>query len=135
MGLMIVSFAFCLAICGTAFLGVFVYKLDQAPEMLPRMRLVNRVLMGITVVALVIGMTLSYIFDPPTADWCQFIALALLALTMLFLAAQGFGIGFQQMDEDGVGFLRFFQLGSAIVFVMAFAPAFVAFITFSTRLQ
>jgi hypothetical protein len=135
MGLLIVSFVFILAICGTAFLGVFVYKLDQTPEMLPRMRQVNRVLMGITVVALMVGMLLSLLLDPPLADWCQFIALALLALTMLFLAAQGFGIGFQQMDEDGVGFLRFFQLGSAIVFVMAFVPAFVAFITFSTRLQ
>lgn len=135
MGLLILSFVVCLAICGTAFLGVFIYKLDQTPEMVPRMRRFNRRMVVITVLILVAGINLSLFLDPPLADWCQFGALVALAAMMLFLAAQGFGIGFQQMDEDGVGFLRFFQLGSAIVFCMAFVPAFVAFITYSTRLQ
>lgn len=135
MGLLFVTFVFALAICGTAFLGVFVYKLDQTPEMSPRLQRFNRAVLAVTGIVLVAGFILSSLADPPMADWGQFVALAALALLMLFLAAQGFGIGFQQMDEDGVGFLRFFQIGSAIVFCMAFVPAFVAFITYSTRLQ
>ena len=135
MGLLILSFVYILGIIGTAFLGVFFYRLDTAPEMTPTMRQVNRMLLVITGLVVVSGMALSFIAEEPLADWGQFVSLAGLALMMLFLAAQGFGIGFRQMDEDGVGFLRFFQLGSAIIFVLAFAPAFVAFVTFSTKLQ
>lgn len=134
MGLLVLSFVYILAIFATAFLGVFIYKLDQTPEMSLRMRLVNRTLIGITLAVVIVGLTLSVLTDPPLADYSSVAALATLAVTLLFLAAQGFGIGFQQMDEDGVGFLRFFQIGSAIVFVMAFVPAFVAYITFSTKL-
>jgi hypothetical protein len=134
MGLLILSFVFILAIFGTAFLGVFIYKLDQTPEMTPRMRLINRALVVVAGVILTGGLAVSSIADRPLADWGQFVSLAVLAIMMLFLAAQGFGIGFQQMEEDGIGFLRFFQIGSAIVFCMAFVPAFVAFITYSTKL-
>ena len=135
MGLLYLSFVFILAIFGTAFLGVFIYKLDQTPEMSPRLRQVNRAFEAVTGLILIVGLVISATADPPLADWGQFVSLVSLAVLMLFLAAQGFGIGFQQMDEDGIGFLRFFQLGSAIIFCMAFVPAFIAFITYSTKLN
>ena len=135
MGLLFLSFVCILAIFGTAFPVAFIYKLDQTPEMPPRMRLINRALIALAGVILIAGLAASSFADPPLADWGQFVSLATLAVVMLFLAAQGFGIGFQQMEEDGIGFLRFFQIGSAIVFCMAFVPAFIAFITYSTRLN
>lgn len=135
MGLLFLSFVLVLAICGTAFLVVFVYRLDQTPEMPPRMRQINRALLAVAGVILVGCLVISSLADNSLADWSQFVSLVTLAVVMLLLAAQGFGIGFQQMDEDGVGFLRFFQLGSAIIFCMAFVPAFIAFITYSTKLS
>lgn len=134
MDYLFLGFVAFLVIIGTIFLGVFVYRLDRTPEMTPRLRRVNRTLVVLTALVLAVGLALSLLAAAPLADWGLFAALTGLAVLMLLLAAQGFGIGFQQMDEDGIGFLRFFQLGSAIVFCMAFVPAFIAFITYSTRL-
>ena len=135
MDYLFLGFVTFLILIGTAFLGVFVYRLDRTPEMTPRLRRVNRLLVGLTGFILVVGLVLAFTMAAPLADWGLFTALSALAVFMVLLAAQGFGIGFQQMDEDGIGFLRFFQLGSAIIFCMAFAPAFIAFITYSTRLK
>ncbi len=135
MDFLFLGFVTFLILIGTAFLGFFVYRLDQTPEMTPRLRRVNRLLVGLTGVILVVGLILAFMAAGSLADWGLFAALSAMAVLMILLAAQGFGIGFQQMDADGIGFLRFFQLGSAIVFCMAFAPAFIAFITYSTRLH
>lgn len=135
MDYLFLGFVIFLILIGTAFLGVFVYRLDRTPEMTPRLRRVNRLLVGLTGLILVVGLGLAFTAAAPLADWGLFAALSALAVLMVMLAAQGFGIGFQQMDEDGIGFLRFFQLGSAIIFCMAFVPAFIAFITYSTRLK
>jgi hypothetical protein len=135
MDFLFLGFVVFLLIIGITFLGVFVYRLDRTPEMTPRLRRINRLLVGLTGLILAGGLGLGFTAAAPLADWSLFIALVALAFLMVVLAAQGFGIGFQQMDEDGVGFLRFFQMGSAIIFCMAFVPAFIAFITYSTRLQ
>jgi uncharacterized protein YacL len=135
MDYLFLGFVLLLVVLGTAFLAVFVYKLDRTPEMTRTMRRVNRLLLGLTGLILVAGLSLAFTMAAPLADWSLFVALTALAVLMILLAAQGFGIGFQQMDEDGVGFLRFFQLGSAIILCMSFVPAFIAFITYSTRLQ
>lgn len=135
MDLLFLGFVTFLIIIGTGFLGVFIYRLDRTPEMTPRLRRINRWLVGLTGLILLGGLGLAFTVAAPLRDWGLFSALAALALLMVLLAAQGFGIGFQQMDEDGIGFLRFFQMGSAIIFCMAFVPAFIAFITYSTRLK
>lgn len=124
-----------LGLAGLAFFGMFVYRLDRTPEMGRPMRQFNRGLVGLGLCGLVAGLALAIFTAAPLADWGLVLGLGLLAFVMLLVAAQGFGVGFQQMEEDGIGFLRFFQLGSAIVVCMAFAPAFVAFITYSTRLR
>lgn len=124
-----------LALAGLAFLVVFVYRLDHTPEMSGFMRRFNRGLVGLALAALLVGLTLALVATRPLADWGLVVGLGSLAFMMLAQAAQGFGVGFQQMEEDGIGFLRFFQLGSAIILCMAFVPAFVAFITYATRLR
>src|SRR5438045_8746528 len=111
MDYLFLGFVTFLVIIGVIFLGVFVYRLDRAAEMAPRLRRVNRLLVGLTGLIVVVGLGLAFMAAAPLADWGLFAALSALAVLMLLLAAQGFGIGFQQMDEDGIGFLRFFQLG------------------------
>ncbi|HEX2913069.1 MAG TPA: hypothetical protein VH186_19850 [Chloroflexia bacterium] len=124
-----------LVIAGLGFLIFYIYRLDHTPEMTSAMRRVNRGLLGIGGLLVLAGLLTTFFSNAPLADWGLVIALGVLAVVMLVLAAQGIGIGFQQMEEDGIGFLRFFQLGSAIVVCMAFVPAFIAYITFATRLN
>ena len=135
MDYLFLGFVGLLILAGLGFLGYYIYKLDRTPEVSPRLRRINRFIVGAAGLIGLIGIGLGLGAASPLADWGLTIGLTILATAMLILAAEGFGVGFQQMDEDGIGFLRFFQLGSAIIFCMAFAPAFVAFIVYATRLD
>ncbi len=135
MDYLFLGFVIFLALLGLSFLGFFIYRLDRTPEMTPRIRRFNRTMIALGAVCLSSGFALTFLTTPPLADWGLVAGLSVLALVMVMLAAQGFGVGFQQMDEDGIGFLRFFQLGSAIIFCMAFVPAFIAFVTYAGKLK
>ncbi len=135
MDYLFLGFVSFLGVLGLAFAGVFFYQLDRVPQMTGRVRRFNRIFVGLAGLALVVGLGLALGAGRPASDWGLVVGLGALALALLTLAAQGFGVGFQQMDEDGIGFLRFFQLGSAIILCLAFVPAFIAFITYATRLQ
>ncbi len=135
MDYLFLGFVGLLGLLGMAFLTVFIYRLDRATELGPRMRRFNRGLLALAIAALLIGFSLAFLTSAPLSDWGLVLALTILTLTMLVLAATGFGVGFRQMEEDGVGFIRFFQLGSAIIFCLALVPAFIAFITYAARLR
>ena len=135
MDYLFLGFVILLGLAGLGFLVFFSYRLDRTPEIGSRLRRFNRGLLALTLLALVVGLGLAMAGSAPLSDWGLVLALGMLALTMLVLAAQGFGIGFQQQEQDGVGFIRFFQLGSAIILCLALVPAFIAFITFAARLR
>ena len=135
MDFLFLGFVAFLVVAGLSFLSVFIYRLDRTPEMTPRVRNFNRGMIAGASLILLVGVGTAYFAASPLADWGLVVGLAAFALMLVGLAAQGFGVGFQQMDEDGIGFLRFFQLGSAIVFCMAFVPAFIAFIVYASRLK
>ena len=135
MDYLFLTFVTALGIGGLTFLAVFIYRLDRTPEMTPGVRRFNRGLVGLAGLVGLIGLGLALLASAPLSDWGLVVGLGVFALMLIMLAAQGFGVGFQQMDEDGIGFLRFFQLGSAILFCMAFVPAFIAFIIYASRLK
>ncbi len=135
MDYLFLGFVIVLGLAGLAFLLFFIYRLDRTPEIGAGVKRFNRGLLGLTALFFGGGLLLAILGTAPLSDWGLVIGLGILALTMLLLAAQGFGVGFQQQDQDGVGFLRFFQLGSAIIFCLALFPAFIAFITYAARLK
>jgi hypothetical protein len=128
-------FTIILAAAGLSFFGYYFYRLDRTPEIKPARRNFNRALLGIGSLVFAVGTGISFLASAPLADWGYVIGLGGLALTMFLLAFQGYGVGFEQMEEDGVGFIRFFQLGSTLVICIAFVPAFLAFVTYSSRLS
>ncbi|NWJ47175.1 MAG: hypothetical protein HXX08_15040 [Chloroflexi bacterium] len=125
-------FAGALGIAGLVFVGIFTYRLLRVPEMGKLGRRVNLVILALASIAALVGTGFAITTSGRAADWGNFIASATLAITMLWLAAQGFGVGFKQMNEDGIGFLRFFQLGSSIVLCLALVPTFNALLTWAT---
>lgn len=127
-------FTILLGLAGTAFFGYYTYKLDKTPEIKNKRRMFNRGLLALGILFFVVGLALSLLATGTLADWGLVLGLSAIASVMFLLAAQGFGVGFQQMDEDGIGFIRFFQLGSAIIICLAFVPAFIAFVTYNSRL-
>jgi hypothetical protein len=129
------GFAVVLGILGTIFVSVYVYRLLKVPEMGKSGRTINLVFLAGAGVFFLVGMGLTFFGSDKASDWGLFLSSATLAVALLWLAAQGFGVGFKQMDEDGIGFLRFFQLGSSIVLCLSLAPAFFAFITFASKLR
>jgi len=130
-----VTFATVLGLLALLYVGFFVQNLLNVPEAGPRLRAFVSFFVLLTGVIAVLGTSAAFLAGPPLSDWGAVIAAADLTLLLLVLAAVGFSIGFRQMEEDGVGYLRFFQLGSSIVLVLAIAPAFFGFITYATRLQ
>jgi hypothetical protein len=133
MDYLFLAFASLLGLGGLGFVGVFIYRLMQTPEAGPKLRTFNQiflVLMGLVVLS---GLGLALFGSNNLSDWGQVQAAGGLALALWVLAAEGFGIGFKQMEDDGVGYLRFFQLGSSIVLCFSLAPAFYAFVTYASR--
>lgn len=135
MDYLFLAFASILGLGGLSFTAYFAYSLLKTPQTGARTRSFNLWFLGLAGVVLLIGLALALFGDERTAAWGTVIAAADMAIVLLLLAAQGYGVGFKQMEEDGVGFIRFFQLGSSILFCLALAPAFFAFITYATRLR
>jgi hypothetical protein len=130
-----IIFAVLLGIAGLGFAVFFVYNLMKSPHTGNKTRTFNLVLLAIAGMVLLGSLLLVLFAGGKLADWGMVIASAVLALVLFLFAGQGYGVGFKQMEEDGVGFIRFFQLGSSILLCLAFAPAFFAFIIYATRLQ
>ncbi len=130
-----VTFAAVLGLMALLYVGFFVQNLLNVPEAGPRLRTFVGFFVLLTGVVAVLGVGAALLIGPPLSDWGAVIAATDLTVLLVVLAGVGFSIGFRQMEEDGVGYLRFFQLGSSIVLVLAIAPAFFGFITYATRLQ
>ncbi len=128
-------FTIILGLLGTGFACFYAYKLLQTPEMGSKGRRFNIVFLIIAGLILVTGLVLAFAGSGRIADWGTFLATGIVAVTLLWLAAQGFGVGFRQMEKDGIGFLRLFQLGSSIILCLAIVPAFYAFVTFATKIR
>jgi hypothetical protein len=128
-------FALALGVAGIGFAGFFSYKLVQNKYTGQHTRLFNIAFLTIAGIIFLISLALTLFAGGSLADWGLVVASADLAVVLFMLAGQGYGVGFKQMDEDGVGFIRFFQLGSSIMLCLAFAPAFFAFFTYATRIR
>ena len=134
MDYLFLAFAALLGVAGLSFVGFFIYKLMQTPEIGPKLRAFNWGFLALAGLIVLSGLALAVFGTGSLTDWGAVLATAALTFTLWILAAEGFGIGFKQQEEDGVGFLRFFQIGSSIIFCFSLAPAFFAFITYATRL-
>lgn len=135
MDYLFLAFVILLGLAGLVFVVFFIYKLMQTPEAGPKLRAFNRAFLVLAGLVVLTGLALAFFGSGTAATWGLVQATGAFALTLWILAAEGFGIGFKQMDEDGVGFLRFFQLGSSILLCLSFAPAFYACITYATQLN
>ncbi len=135
MDYLFLAFVVLLVVAGLVFVGVFIYRLFTVPEFGVQGRKLNLVLLPIIGLVVLVSLGLALFGGGSTADWGAVIASGAGAFGLVILSGQGFWVGFKQMDEDGVGFLRFFQLGSSIILCLAFAPAFFAFITYATKLR
>lgn len=133
MDYLFLGFAIGLGLAGLGFVGVFIYRLMRTPDAGPGLKAFNQAFLGLVGLVVISGLALLIFGSGTAADWGGVQAAAGLALALWVLAAEGFGIGFKQMEEDGVGYLRFFQLGSSIVLCLSFAPAFYAIVTYATR--
>ncbi len=128
-------FAGLLALGGLGFTGYFIFKIMRTPHAGAGLKAFNRVFLVSAGLIIAVGIFLAFFSSGIPAGWGIVLASGGVSISLLILAVEGFGIGFKQMEEDGVGFLRFFQIGSSIEFCLSLAPAFFAFITFATVLQ
>jgi|GEM_PF-3118835 len=135
MDYLFLAFVILLVLNGLVFVGVFIYRLFNVPELGAQGRRLNLILLPIIGLVVLINLGLAIFGDGNTADWGMVIASGAGAIGLVIISGQGFWVGFKQMDEDGVGFLRFFQLGSSVILCLAFAPAFFSFITYATKLR
>ncbi len=126
-------FAAILGVAGLIFAGYYIYRLMKTPEVGPKMRAFNRLFLGLVALGIIAGLFMALFGEGKIGLWGQVQAAGLLALALWIMAAEGFGVGFQQMEQDGVGFIRFFQLGSSVLLCYSLAPAFYAFITFGSN--
>ena len=124
-----------LAIAAVAYVVYFVRRLLTAPDAGRTMRRFTLALLAIGGAVLVVAVAAAFVGTGRLSDTAQVVAAFDLTLMLMTLAVEGLGVGFRQMDRDGVGFIRFFQLGASIVLVLALAPAFYGYITLATRLQ
>jgi hypothetical protein len=130
-----VIFALALGILALVYVGFFVYRLLGVPEAGPRLRSFTRFFVGLILLIVAVSIIVGLVASTPISDWGAVVAASAITLLLLVVAVLGFSIGFRQMDEDGIGYLRFFQLGSSIILTLAIAPAFFAFVTYSTKLS
>ena len=135
MDLTFIVFATFLGLLALAYVGYFISNLINVSEVGPGLRSFVMSFVTITGTIALVGGLAGILLSPSVSDWSIIIAAVDLTVMLLVLAGIGFSIGFRQMEEDGVGYLRFFQLGSSIVLVLAIAPAFFAFITYATRIN
>jgi len=133
MDYLFLTFALILGLGGLGFAAYFLYRLMRTPEAGPKLKAFNRAFFGLVGLLIVTGLALAIFGQAKAGEWGQMQAAAGLAVGLWVLAAEGYGIGFQQMEQDGVGFLRFFQLGSSVVLCLSLAPAFFALVTYAAR--
>jgi hypothetical protein len=130
-----IVFAVILGVAGFGFTGFFIYNLMKNRHTSARTRRFNLIFLAIAILVLLISLSLVLFGNAELADWGWLIGSLDLAIAIVLFAGQGYRVGFRQMEEDGVGFIRFFQLGSSILLCLAIAPAFFALLVYATRLR